>query len=92
MSISKEIYLNIPSLSPQSGIFGFLEPDDKVFLILDHLLLFFRYYVYVSRSSKILSSEALLKSIIKVYKLEKIVNGSDERKRKGFTEKLKKIL
>ena len=84
--------LNIPSLSPQSGIFDFLEADDKVFLILNHLLLFFRYYVYVSRSSKILSSEALSKSIIKVYKLEKIVNGSDERKRKGFTEKWEKIL
>ena len=64
--------LHIPPLSPQSAIFGFLEADDKVFLILNHLLLLVKHYVYVSRSSKVLSFEALLKSIVKVYKLEKI--------------------
>ena len=66
-----KINLHIPPLSPQSAIFGFLEADDKVFLILKHLLLLFKYYVYVSRSSKVLSFEALLKSIMKVCKLEK---------------------
>ena len=70
-------------------IFGFLEANDKVFLTLNHLLLIFRYYVYVSRRSKVLSFEALLKSIMKVYKLEKILSQSDERKRKLFTEKWK---
>ena len=82
-----KINLHIPPLSPQSAIFGFLEADDKVFLLLNHLLLLFKYYVYVSRSSKVLSFEALLKSIMKVYKLEKILSQSDQRKRKLFTEK-----
>ena len=58
--------LHIPLLLPQSAIFGFLEADDKVLLILNHLLLLFRYYVYVSRSSKVIPFEALLKSIMKV--------------------------
>ena len=84
--------LHIPPLSPQSAIFGFLEADDKVFLILNHLLLLFKYYVYVSRSSKVLSFEALLKSIMKVCKLEKILSQNDERKRKLLTEKWNTIL
>ena len=54
----------------QSVIFGFLEADDEVFLILNHLLLPWRYYVYVSRSSKVIYFEGLLKSIMKVYMLE----------------------
>ena len=86
-----KINLHIPPLPPQIAIFGFLEADDKVFLILNHLLLLFKYNVYVSRSSKVLSFEALLKSIMKVCKLEKILSQSDERKRKLFTEKWKTI-
>ena len=50
-----KINLHIPLLSPQRAIFGFLEADDKVFLILNHLLLLFKFYVYVSRSSKVIS-------------------------------------
>ena len=78
--------LHIPLLSPPSAIFGFLEADHKVFLILNHLVILFKYYVYVSRSSKALSFETLLKSIIKVYKLEKTLSRSDEQK-KLFTGK-----
>ena len=84
--------LHIPPLSPQSAIFGFLKADDKVFLILNHLLLLFRYYVYISRNSKVLCFEALLKSIMKVYKLEKILSQTNKRKRKLFTKKWKTIL
>ena len=83
---------NVLKSGMQSAIFGFYEADDKVFLILNHLLLPLKYYVYVSRSSKVLSFEALLKSIMKVYKLEKILCQSDERKRKLFTEKWKTIM
>ena len=86
------INLHIPPLSPPSAIFGFLEADDKVFLILNHLLLLFKYYVYVSRSSKVLSFEALLKSMMKVCQLEKILKQSVGRKKKLFTEKWNTIL
>ena len=43
------------------------------------------------RSLKVLSFEALLKSIMKVYTLEKALYQSDERKRKLFTKKWKTI-
>ena len=75
-----KINLHIPLLSAQSAIFGFLEADDRVFLILNHLSLLFKDYAYVSRNSKVLSFEALLKFIIKVCKLAKILSQSDERK------------
>ena len=78
--------LHIPLLSRQSAIFSFLEADN-VFLILNHLLVLFKYYVYVLRISKVLSFEALLKYIMKVYKLEKISSQGDERKTKLLSEK-----
>ena len=41
---------------------------------------------------KVFFCEALLKSIIKVHKLEKTLSQSDEKKRKLFTAKWKTIL
>ena len=38
--------LHIPSLSWQSAFFGFLEANNKVFLILNHVLLLFRYVCF----------------------------------------------
>ena len=69
--------LHIPLLSPHGAIFGFLEADNKVFLILNYLLLLFKYYVYVSRRSKVLCFE---------------VKESGERNRKLFTKHWKTIL
>ena len=54
---------------------------DKIFLILNSGLLFFKYYSYVSRSSKVLSHEALLKFTMKVYELAKTLIRRDEMKR-----------
>ena len=51
--------INLPSLTPQSAVFGFLQTDHKLFLILNYLLLLFKYYLYVSRCSKTISSAAL---------------------------------
>ena len=78
----------IPTLMP----LGFLEAGDKVFLIPNHLLLLLKNYFYVPRSSNVISFEALVKSIMKVYKLEQTISQSVERKRKLFTEKWNIIL
>ena len=84
--------LHIPPLSSHSAIFSLMEADEKIFLILNHLLLLFKHYVYVSSSSKVISFETLMKSIMKVYRLEKTLSQSDERKIKLCTEKWKTIL
>ena len=60
--------LHILLLLPQRAIFGFLDTDDKIFLILTRLLSLFKYCIYVSISSKFLPFEAVLKSNMKVYK------------------------
>ena len=59
------------NLQSHSASLSLMEADGKVFLILNYLLLLFKYYVYVSSSSKIISFEALMKSIMKVYRVEK---------------------
>ena len=75
--------LHIPPLSSHSAIFSLImEADEKVFLTLNRLPLLFKYYVYVSSSPKVISFEALMKSIMKVYRLEKTLSQSDEIKRK----------
>ena len=84
--------LHIPPLSSHSVIFSLMEADEKVFLILNHLLLLFKHYVYISSSSKVISFETLIKSIMKVYRSEKTLSQSDERKRKLCTEIRKTIL
>ena len=38
--------LNLPHLIPQSAIFGILDISNKNFLIVNHLLLLFKYYIY----------------------------------------------
>ena len=77
---------------PTLMLLSFLEAGDKVFLIPNPLLLLLKNYFYVSRSSNVISFEALVKSIMKVYKLEQTISQSVERKRKLFTEKWNIIL
>ena len=42
--------LNIPQFTPQSTIFGFINRKEN-FLIINHLLFIFKFYIYNSRSS-----------------------------------------
>ena len=79
--------LHIPPLSLHSAIFSLMEADEKIFSILNHLLLLFKHHVYISSGSKVISFETLMKSIMKVYRLEKTLSQSDERKIKLCTEK-----
>ena len=81
--------LHIPPLSSYSAIFSLMEADEKIFLILNHLLLLFKHYVYVSSNSKVISFETLMKSIMKVFRVEKTLSQSDERKTKTMNIKMK---
>ena len=79
--------INLPSLTPQSAIFGFLQTDQELFLILNYLLLLFKYYLYVSRCSKTISFAALKINIKKAYNLEKNLSKYDEKKKIFFLKK-----
>ena len=83
--------INLPSLAPQSAIFGFLQTDQALFLILNYLLLLFKYYLYVSRCSKTISFAALKANIKKTYILEKNLFKYDEKKNRFFLKKWDKV-
>ena len=71
--------INLPSLTPQSSIFGFLQTDQELFFVLNYLLLLFKYYLYVSRCFKTI---ALNTNIKKTYILEKNLSKCNERKKR----------
>ena len=53
----------IPILNPQSATFGFFEIDPDLVILLNHILLLYKYYIYSSRDSSKLSFKPLLKNI-----------------------------
>ena len=55
---------------PQIAIFGFLNYENNSDII-NHLLLFFKYYLFDSREHMKLSLEVLKKYIVKIYNIEK---------------------
>ena len=48
--------LDLPSLTSRSAIFGFTDSQSENFIIINHLLLIFKYCNFKSRSNKRLSS------------------------------------
>ena len=71
--------IHFPELDPQSAIFGFSQVDHDCFLILNHILLLFKHYVYISRDSHKLSLAALIRNIKKVFALNVGFFSSSER-------------
>ena len=47
--------LDLPSLTSQSAILGFTDSHSENFIIINHLLLIFKYYIFKTRSNKQLS-------------------------------------
>ena len=71
----------LPDLVPQAAFFGFLpELDVDNFLLLNHILLIFKIYVYNSRQSASVNFEALLKKIIKIKNIEKKIASLNNNK------------
>ena len=61
---------SLPLLCPQSATFGFFDIDPHSSLLLNHILLLYKYYIYYSRDSAKLSLAALTRFIKKVYVME----------------------
>ena len=60
--------------------------------LIKRLLVLFKYYIYVSWSSKVLSFEAFLKFVMKVYELEKSLSQTKERRKKTIYKKMENNL
>ena len=78
--------INLPSLTLQSAIFGLLQTNQELFLILNYLLLLFKYYLYVSKCYKTISFAAL-KSNIKKRIFWKKIFPNMMKKRKDLSSK-----
>ena len=78
--------IKLPSLTPLSAIFGFLQTDQELFLIINYFLLLFKYYLYVSRCSETILFVALKVNVKKTYVLKKIFPNM-MKKRKAFSSK-----
>ena len=70
--------LNLPLLTPQTTIFGFLVETDKcIFKITNHLLLIFKMYIYKSREKGSVDISSLINEIRKIKAPEKNIATND---------------
>ena len=79
---------DIPILNPQSATFGFFEIDPDLAILLNHILLLYKFYIYSSRDFSMLSFAALLKKNLKAFVLEIKNSSGNERKTKVFIKKI----
>ena len=72
-------FINIPQSTPQSSIVGIFVNNQHSVLI-NHLLLIFKFYIYSAKNTKQLNFDNLKKTIKKIKELEKEVTGSNKMK------------
>ena len=84
-------HLNLPHLTPQRAIFDFLDISNKDYLIVNHLLLLFKYYIPNARDRKYLVFEALMKNIKNTYNIEKNLADQDPPKETKFLKKWQSV-
>ena len=67
----------LPVLNPQSAIFGFTDVSDHNFLLVNHLLLIFKYNIYNSRVNKSLSFQSLKCVISQIKYIEETISNNN---------------
>ena len=84
--------LEIPNIKPQSAIFGFHDIENTDIIIINHLLLIFKWYVYKSRDKGKTDLKALLNSFKKIQHLEELVSANNVKHKKRNELKWKKVM
>ena len=77
--------LNFPISTPQSAIFGFWDLDTNEHLILNHLLLILKMYIYNARSTDYLNISHLLVYVKGMKDTEKKLCESNGKRKKKLT-------
>ena len=75
------------SLSPQVAILGYLNTDDKTFLIQNIIILLFKYYIYKSRQTGKLDLVGFISLLSKIKNLEKRLTFENQKNLKIFERK-----
>ena len=81
-------HLSIPTLTPQSAIFGFIDIED--FKIVNHILIIFKFCVYKNKIN--LNFESLKHRITKVKNMEERISKNDPSKKRKFSKKWEKLV
>ena len=74
----------LPSLTPQTAILGMYNEANDNYNLHNHILLIFKYYIYILREKRTLNIDILLANLIKVKKKEKQVSIVTINKRKAY--------
>jgi len=77
----------IPEITPQSAILGFLDSNHNNEILINHLLLIFKLYIYRSRESGAISIHNLKTKISMIRDTEKEISKSSTQKCKKFHKK-----
>ena len=59
--------LKHPSLTSQSAMFGFSDVHQNIFLVLHHILLLFKHFIYISRDSNVFLFSRFFRNLQRVY-------------------------
>ena len=81
----------LPVLNPQSAIFGFTDVLDHNYLLVNHLLLIFKYNIYNSRVNNTLSFQSLKCVISQIKYIEETISNNDLNKKRKISNKWKLI-
>ena len=84
--------INFPISTPQSAIFGFWDLDTNEHLILNHLLLIFKMYIYNARATGYLNISHLLIYIKGIKNIGKKLCENDAKRKKEINKKWKNLL
>ena len=77
----------LPSLTPQNVIPGQYNEANDNYNLLSHILLIFKYYIYISREKRILNIDILIANLIKTKKREKQISIFTINKREPYKKK-----
>ena len=77
----------LPSLTRQTDILGLYNEANNNYNLLSHILLIFKYYIYISREKRILNIDILIANLIKTKKREKQISIFTINKREPYKKK-----
>ena len=77
----------LPSLTLQPAMLGMYNESNENYNLLSHILLIFKYHIYISREKRILNIDILIANLIKVKKREKQISIDTINKREAYTKK-----
>ena len=72
--------INIPDLTVKSAFIGFDDTNNTNHILINHILLIFKIYVYSNRNANVLNFQAFIRKVISVENLERFSIDNNKRK------------